>query len=205
MPLPPGIVDDGDYTKAQQNGAPQISFPYLKFGDNKTFIAKIPMVVDVSYYQPRQPMTQRWFPNLGRAYLIDYEGPQETPQRLMYYNEIYGNVPQTRIEYGSTTFKQQDSAYDEDGANARITAVVDVFDAEHVFEYSIGKPLPQIFWTQLTVSPRGIVVEVGNSTTVNTLNRMLSQNTTSRVYGGKIFERLSVFALVTRPKKLIGP
>lgn len=200
----PGYVDDGNYTKAQQNGAPEITFPFQRYGDTKTFVAKVPMCVDVDSYIPQQPMTQRWFRNLGLAYLIDYEGPQEVRQRLMYYSLIFGNVPQTRIVYGSTTFAIQSRTNDPDGSNARISSIVSVYDAETVYEYSL-KPLPQIFQSRLSVDASGEVVQVGDSSSVDSANRKLAFNTTSETYGGKIFQRMSVFALITNVKKLYAP
>lgn len=200
MPTVPGSVDDGNWNVAQQSGVPVYDFPFSYRGDFKTFTAEVTMTVNVGSWKQPQSMKQRWFAGLGRGYLVDFTKPVATTQGLMEYKEIYASVPLTGIEYGSSTANIQipHPATDPTTENATISSYSDTFNAQLVYEYSVFKPLPQILYTRLILQPDpttglNVIVVQGTALGIDAPGRALVQNTTSKIWKGKIFERLSVF------------
>lgn len=212
MPLPPAIVDDGNFTLAQQSGAPEYSFPFARRGDNKTFVAKVTMVVDVDSYVPPISMSQRMFPNLGRGYMLDFDEPQMKGQRLLTYGVYYGNVPCIPgIEYGSTTYTYQRLIQAPSGSDSSIIGYSDLFDAVIFTEYSIFRPLPQLFYLHYILAPFNPPTETfqaifqagfilyGGPASEQLPGQLLalSQNSIGAIYRGRIFQRQTIWARLT--------
>lgn len=204
----PGVVNDGDFSKAQQDGSPEYSFPFAERGDNKTFVAKVTFRVDVNSYRPPIAMSQRMFPGLGRGYMLDFDQPQMVGQQLLSYGVYFGNVPQRSEVNGSTTYGvQKPIAAQEYGQNASIVQYNDTFDALIVYEYSLWQPLTQLFYARYMLAPFSLAPDnydalyiagstgyVGN--TPDGMALFLAQNSTSKLYRGRIFERMSIYAKI---------
>lgn len=200
----PGTINDGDFTIARQNGSPSVSFPFYDKGDKSHFVYRRPMRVDADYYDQPEPMSQRWFP-LGRGYLVDIEPPTDQGQRLVDYTEIYANVPATRRELGNATWTAQLVVLSDPPT---INSYTDNYDAAYQYEYSIFTPLPRL------VAPRAIqttatdgtptVIFVGDYTPLSGGTEVLAQNSTSRIYMGLIYERLSI-RVITNSSTLFVP
>ena len=208
MPLPPGYVDDGDFSTPQQNGAPEYSFPFAYRGDNRTFVAKVMYRVDVDHYNTPEPMAQKWFPGLGKGYMVDFDQPSMVGQRLLEYGLYFASVPITGTELGTVNYTFYTRAVvPEYGVDASFTSYNDTFDADYVYEYSINQPLPQLYYARFILQPYdpptanfsaifliGTVGLVG--TDPNGASKFLAQNSTSKIYKGGIYERLSIYAKV---------
>lgn len=216
----PAIVNDGDFTTPRQNGAPEPDFPFSYRGDFKTFVAKVTMRVDVDSYKVPQQMAQRWFPGLGRGYLVDFTSPNMVGQRVLEYNLVYASVPLDSTEYNSATYSAQLwSPPLVEGGDYSITTATDTYDAQFVYEYSIFKPLPQILYTRLVLIPAPatatfpgqLIIQVQGSPVfarqssgvVDVPGRALARNTTSKIWKGRIYERLSVYINYQAPVPLI--
>lgn len=207
MPTPPAIVDDGNLSIAQQDGAPEYSFPFAYRGDNKTFVAKVTFRVDVDSFVPPIAMSQRMFPNLGRGYMLDFDQPQMVGQQLLSYGVYYGNVPQTGIEYESVTYTIQKPTINDYGTDSTINGYSDIFDGYTLYEYSLFRPLPQLFYAHFLLAPFGPppdnfqAVYIAGNTAYSGSNpdgtyNALAENTTSKIYRGRIFVRMSKYARI---------
>lgn len=198
----PAIVTDGDLSVAVQNGAPVPNFPFAYRGDTKTFVAKVTMRVDVNDYKVPVPMSQRWFPGLGRGYLVDFDQPSAVGQQLIEYGELYASVPLTGVEYGSATTTLYQAVVAPPDQNSTLTQYSDTFDALRLFEYSIFKPLPELIAPRLFLQSVGGFDRILQTGDTNPLSngKILAQNTTTRLYAGKIYERLSVLIVPAYPR-----
>ncbi len=181
----PGIVDDGNFTTPQQNGAAVIEYPFFDKGDSTTFIATVNMRVDLDYFRVPAPMSVKAFGTLGNAFLVDLIEPSDTTQRIYEYQLVYANVPRRREEptYATYTFQ---------GTSLQFT---DTFPGFEVYEYSVNAPLPELK-IQRFISGDGVIYVIpGNTAPLN--GRVLAQNSEPSRYMGKIFCRKSVF--ITKP------
>ncbi len=203
----PAIVNDGNFSIAQQDGAPEYSFPFAYRGDNKTFLAKVTYRVDINSFTPPISMSQRMFPNMGRGYMLDFDAPVMVGQELLSYGVYYGNVPQKGREYESVTYNIQKPTLNDYGTDSTITGYSDIFDGYSDFEYSLFRPLPQLFYAHYILAPFGpppdnfLVPYIAGNTAYSGSNpdgtyNALSENTTSKIYRGRIFERRSRYAII---------
>lgn len=212
MSTSPGYIDDGDFGLALPNGAPTYDFPFSYRGDFNTFVASQPVRCAVSKYQPPKPMGQHWFPGLGRGYLVDFTTPSMIGQGLLNYTLIYASVPKQGVEYRSVTYSAQTYTIGTGGANDTLSSSTDTYDGTWVYDYSIWKPLPQILYTRLALIPepetgtfpgRLQINVLGSALGVDAPGRALAQNTTTQIWKGRIFERLSIFINYQQPRVLI--
>lgn len=213
----PATVIDGDFSIAQQNGDTEYDFPFSYRGDFKTFTATLTMRVSVSKYMSPSGMGQKIFGNLGRAYLADFTEPTMVGQGLFEYKLVYASVPLNNFpEYGSCSYTVQTYTIGLDGADDTLSGYNDTFNATYFFDYSLYKPLPQILKTQLILKPEPLtgtfpgrqqINIVGSRLEINTARGqtglVLAQNTTSKIYKGRIFERLSVYITFVNPTPLL--
>lgn len=189
MPVP-AIVNDGDFTIAQPNGAPVYSFPFWSKGDSKTFTAKQPVRVEISRFKMPILMSQKSFPNIGKAYLVDISNPEQIAgSNLMEYDEIYASLPSKRLEYGQASYTPQYA----DPASQILFAFTDLYDATWVYEYSLYKPLPSLYSPKLFKLIDGIF-QSADFRPIGIGNDRLVQNSVSSIYMGQIFQRLSIYA-----------
>ncbi len=217
MTAAPGYFDDGNFTVGKQNGSPTYDFPFSYRGDFKTFVATVTMRVAVGSYQPPASMGQRIFPNLGRGYLVDFTEPTMVGQGLLEYKLQYASVPLSGYpEYGSCSYTVQTYTIGLSGSDDTLSGYNDTFNATYFFDYSLYKPLDQILKTRLILVPepdtgtfpgRQQINIVGSRLEIQTARGMsglvLAQNTTSKIYRGQIFERLSVYIRFVNPTPLL--
>lgn len=213
----PATVIDGDFSIAQQNGDTEYSFPFSYRGDFKTFLATVTMRVAVNKYMPPASMGQKIFANLGRGYLVDFTDPTMVGQGLLEYKLVYGSVPLSGYdEYGSCSYTVQTYTIGVGGADDTLSGYNDTFNATYRFDYSLFNPLPQLLKTQLILKPEPLtgtfpgrqqINIVGTSLETNpnrgAVGLVLAQNTTSKIYRGKIFERLRVYISFVNPTPLL--
>lgn len=198
MPTVPAFVEDGDFSVIAQNGALTPSFPFADKGDFTSFVMRGKFRVNLNNWQKPIPMSQINFPTYGTAYLVSIGDPQTINESdLVDYPFVYASVPDTRTEYGSVSYTPQVPAQDASN-NKTLLQYNDTFDAELVYEYSANSPLPQLFRGKLIKTAAtfgtGFAQAGGWKVSAQNNNRQLAQNSTTRIYMGKIYERLSVFA-----------
>lgn len=204
----PVIIEDGDFTVEQQNNSSVPSFPFYANGDVKTFIQRVTMRVDQRYYKPPVPMSQRWFPKLGKGYLVDVDQPASAGGNLVDYVQVYANCPARRIEYGSATYTVQQPRIVEplpDITSVSVIEYTDVFPALYVYDYSLFKPLPSIYAPRLLLVQSSIglsftFLQIGNWIGSRGDNVVVAQSSVSRIWMGQIYERKSVYVM---PSKLV--
>jgi len=212
MPVP-GLVNDGNFTVAQQNGATTYDFPFAETrNDFKTFIARRVMRVEDAYYTRPFPMTQRGFTRLGSGYLVGISNPQIVEgTNLFEYTETYASLPQQHIIPGTATAQiQQIINLTDDPENPRWAPVPvnDSFDAVFYYDWSIGDTLPPIFRTKLVQYPYGIsnALQFGLDITTPPANGLyLAQNSTSARWMGEIYYRETVYVKPPPIKKWKPP
>jgi len=209
--LVPIIVDDGNYETAQQVDAALPSFPFSNKGDCTTFIQEVTMRQDVDYFTRPVIGTARVFPlgssyfdpsfnivpgsgyfpqSNGTSYLVSVTPAQLVGGRLIEWRETYATVPVRRVEYGSVTASVQ----------YFVGAVLDatwsgICDGAYVYEYSLGEPLPALY-SYYNDPAGGIVIDGpdnGNNLTLPG-GYTQSQNSTSKIWMGTIYERVTTFA-----------
>lgn len=199
----PGIIEDGDFSILLQNGAWTPSFPFANVGDEKTFIMRAKFRVNLNNWTPPIAMSQLVFSTYGTAYFVDIENTDSiNGSELVDYTLVYASIPNRRVEYGSASATIQKSVVNAD-TSISLVAYTDTFDGQYVYEYSANAPLQQLY--------RGRLVRPTNTLSANPIqqagpwhnaaqggNSQLAQNSTSRIWKGKIYERLSVF--VTPPE-----
>lgn len=202
MPVPPAIVNDGNFNVATQNGAPVPNFPFAYRGDTKSFVAKVTMRIDVNAYQVPIPMSQRWFPGLGRGYLVDFDQPSSVGQQLIEYGLLYASVPITKSEYGSCIATVYQPTVNQPDENSFLTQYTDTFDAVRLYEYSVFNPLEQLLAPRMFLQSVLGVDRLLITGDINPLSQglTLAQNTTSKIYLGRIYERESVFFKPAYPR-----
>lgn len=186
-------VDDGVFTVARQDGATEFSYPFADKGDSQTFIAHVKKRIHTDSYRKPTLMQRQTF-NLGNAYLVDPGEPRYVGCGLLEWVERYASVPITRTEYGSTVYTQQ--LLTADSTVLPITYSIDEYsatrDARFLFEYSLDKPLPRKIaprWQTLAGRPFAI----GGITQLTYGQQVLAEDSVSRIYLAKIYERQSIF------------
>lgn len=197
----PGYVNDGDFTIAQQNGAPVYSFPFAENGDMNTAVVNVSMRAAVEDYEPPVPMTSRWFDNLGECYLVNFTNPRMNGQGLLDWEENYANLPITRREFEPVTYTAQQFI------GGTLTSFTDTYDGIIVYEYSLFQPLPQLRYARM------IVVNAIGTPTVQIVGDpipavpglALASNSTSKRWMGEIYERKSPLVNFTFPQNLLTP
>lgn len=197
-------VDDGVFTVALQDGAPEFSYPFADKGDSQTFIAHVKKRIHTDSYRKPTLMQRQTF-NLGNAYLVDPGEPRYVGCGLLEWVERYASVPITRTEYGSTVYTQQ--LLSRDSSVLPITWSVEEYsairDAKFVYEYSLNKPLAT------KIAPRwitlgAIVVGLGGIGQLTFNQDVLAEDTTSEIWLAKIYCRRSTIVKYL-PLVEIGP
>lgn len=206
MPTVPGIIDDGNFRVAQRNGVKAASYPFFSRGDATAFVQPVPMRVDQRYWQKPVMMTQKNFDGMGIGYLVDISDPQVVyGTNLIDYDEIYASVPAKRTEYGQAPFNYNAPII---GISKAVLAFIDIFPGRFVYEYSAGTPLP-ILYRPLLLSVDYYqgegkqIVQVGAYKNYLDGQNILTENSRTEIYLGKIYERLSIY--VDLPTLSINP
>lgn len=187
----PNRIDDGDFTRAQQNGEYSQEQPFASKGDFYTTLYSVPMRVDTRFYNPNPKSSQRQFPR-GVCYLVDIESQQQVANsQLTDYIEIYATLPPSRPEYQSVTW---DADIIRVVDNVKVGTFTGVVDGLVLYEYSLGSPLPALFRAYrddsigLRIPGSG---PQGRNPTYQ--GRILAENSTSENWMGDIFVRKSVY------------
>ncbi len=201
MPVP-GIIEDGDFSVLLQNGAWVPSFPFANVGDDTTFIMRAKFRVNLNNWVKPIAMSQLSFTAYGLAYFVDIESTDGiNNSEIVDYTFVYASIPVRRVEYGSASATIQKSVKNAD-TTVSLVQYTDTFDAQFIYEYSANAPLPQLIRGRLmrptNVLSAGPIQQAGpwkNASQAG--NAQLAQNSTSKIWKGRIYERLSVF--VTPP------
>lgn len=199
MPLAPGVVSDGNFKVAAQNGAVVFEQPFAASrNDFVTFLARRNMRVQDGYYVNPVPMSQRSFGLRGTGYLVDITTPSIIEgSDILDYTEIYASLPPTQREYGTASAQIQVPYLATLGEDSRwiILNLNDTFDAEFVYEYSLNAPLPTLFRAKLmqTAFAVGYFLAGFNYNKPPVDGLYLAQNSTTTRWMGSIFCRESVF------------
>lgn len=214
MPAAPGIVNDGDFNVARQNGDVDYDYPFASaLNDFSTFIARRRMRVESGYFRMPLAMSQRNFPSKGIGYLVDVTKPTTVEgTNLQDYDEVYASLPPTQEDYGTATASIQVPflATVADVSEWIFVTINDSFDAVFVYEYSLNQPLPQIYRGKLVQSSLGVgqVISGYSYNRPPPNGRYLAQNSTSSRWMGSIFRRETVYVIpppITKYKDLPLP
>lgn len=198
----PAVVNDGNFTTAQQNGAVSLAFPFAASrGDFLTFVATRNMRIESGNFAMPVAMGQRNFGNLGVGYLVNVTDPVAVEgTSLLDYQEIYANVPPPQKVPGSATATIQqiiNLALDGDPPRYYAINISDTFDAFYYYDYYLeNNPLPALYRSKLQQYPYGIsnYLQFGLGITTPPADGLyLAANSTSQRWMGGIFCRESVF------------
>jgi hypothetical protein len=191
----PAIVNDGNFSIAQPNGAAQPEFPFYSFGDDSTFIQRVNMRVLQSKFIRPPIMQQTFFTGLGKGYLVDIENPQVIAGDLVEYPFVYASLPKQRKEYGSATFTYQARL----PGGTTLLSYTDTFPSTIIYDYSVLAPLPPLFRGKVltsTTDTGAVTIQAGKWVPANTKGLLLAENSTSGIWLGQIFFRRSVYVSV---------
>jgi len=179
----PKYYSDGDYSKPQQHGQLEVSFPFNEKNDPDSFEVLITYRVDKGS-MPRPRMMQRLRTQYGDCYLVAQSDARSVGNGILEYTRTYASVPKKRTEYTTITHSRQEII------NGALIETQETVPAAVVYEFSL-RPLRQIDAPKV-VMVDGVPLTWGDFGVFVPGKYYLAEDTEIGFYKGEIFFRKSI-------------
>lgn len=192
----PAYINDGNFTRAEQNGPDEWRTPFSDRGDFLTFEVMKRYRVDQAYYKRGRSM-EKIRTNKGYAYLVEEGEAVESGPGLLDFVRVYSALPNKRIEGTSIIYSVQfvstQLTYEwlEPPDTPTISELPITMSAEVEYEYFLTKPKPLI--APRVTAAFGRLIIIGGWGTFTAGDRVLAEDSEVDIYKGGIYVRRSVY------------
>lgn len=181
---------DGDWTIPQQHGGWRYSFPFSGEANFAAFVASRTMMQRLDKFTPPTAMQAKAL-KFGTAYLVEIGDPDSIGGGILQWEEKWASLPAKRVIPGSIVHTFQFLNFGTLGLQ-EITKGV---PCETEYEYKIGSPLPPLTAPRVQKN-NGIAYVFGPAKGLSAGDRVLAEDSASRIYMGRIYERAATFVIV---------
>lgn len=181
----PIIVNDGNFSRAEQNGADEITLPFSDEGDNTSWEVRRKLRVDQASYRRGISMSQEMH-RFGRMYLVEESNPNAIGGGLVEYEQIWSCLPKTRVVPSSTIYSLQGLV---DGS---ITEWPLTMACEIQWEYFIGN-FPSPIQAPRLIKIGEFIFAYARWGTFSLGQRIPAEDSEVGVHKGKIFYRKTIY------------